>query len=56
MRSGDRTRTYSFKSCLDVCPIHMRGVEVIATVAGGPSMAVDHGTFSCVMTDVTECD
>lgn len=48
--------TYSAKSCLDVCPIKMRGVNVTATVAGGPSLSVDHGTFSCVATDVTECD
>jgi len=48
--------SYNFKSCLDVCPIHMRGVQVTATVAGGPSLAVDRGTFSCVATDVTECD
>ena len=47
--------TYSFKSCLDVCPIHMHGVSVTATVPGGPSLAVDRGTFSCVVTDVTEC-
>jgi polygalacturonase len=49
------TSTYQFKSCLDVCPIHMRNVSVTATVAGGPSLSVDHGTFSCVNTDVTEC-
>jgi len=48
--------TYSFKSCLDVCPIQMSGVNVTATVAGGPSLSVDHGTFSCVTTDVTECN
>src|SRR6185503_11117061 len=47
---------YSWKSCLDVCPIQMTGVNVTATVAGGPSLSVDHGTFSCVATDVTECD
>jgi hypothetical protein len=47
--------TFAFKSCLDVCPIHMRGVSVTATVAGSPSLAVDRGTFSCVATDVTEC-
>lgn len=47
--------TYQFKSCLDVCPIQMTGVNVTATVAGGPSLSVDHGTFSCVQTDVTEC-
>jgi hypothetical protein len=46
---------YRFKSCLDVCPIDMRGVNVTATVPGGPSLAVDHGAFSCVATDVTEC-
>jgi hypothetical protein len=49
------TSTYNFKSCLDVCPIDMRGVNVTATVPGGPSLSVDRGTFSCVMTDVTEC-
>jgi polygalacturonase len=49
------TSTYDFKSCLDVCPIKMRGVSVTPTVAGGPALAVDHGTFSCVATDVTEC-
>ena len=48
--------TFSAKSCLDVCPIHMTGVNVTATVAGGPSLAVDHGTFSCVLTDVAECN
>ena len=48
--------TYSAKSCLDVCPIHMTGVHVTATVPGGPSLSVDRGTFSCVATDVTECD
>jgi polygalacturonase len=47
--------TFQFKSCLDVCPIQMTGVNVTATVAGGPSLSVDNGTFSCVMTDVTEC-
>ena len=47
--------TYNFKSCLDVCPIQMTGVHVTATVPGGPSLAVDRGTFSCVATDVTEC-
>lgn len=47
--------TYNFKSCLDVCPIKMRGVNVTSTVAGGPSLSVDRGTFSCVATDVTEC-
>jgi len=48
--------TYSFKSCLDVCPIHMTDVNVTATVAGGPALSVDHGTFSCVATDVTACN
>jgi polygalacturonase len=48
--------TYAWKSCLDVCPIDMTGVNVTATVAGGPSLSVDHGTFSCVVTDVTECN
>jgi hypothetical protein len=48
--------TYSAKSCLDVCPISMTNVSVTATVAGGPSLAMDHGTFSCVATDVTECN
>jgi hypothetical protein len=48
--------TFSAKSCLDVCPIQMTGVNVTATVAGGPSLAVDHGTFSCVVTDVAECN
>jgi polygalacturonase len=48
--------TYNFKSCLDVCPIKMTGVHVTATVPGGPSVAVDHGTFSCVSSSVTECD
>jgi hypothetical protein len=47
--------TYNAKSCLDVCPIHMSGVHVTATVAGAPSLSVDRGTFSCVTTDVTEC-
>ena len=47
--------TYRAKSCLDVCPIHMTGVQVTATAAGGPSLALDDGTFSCVVTDVTEC-
>lgn len=47
--------TYSFKSCLDVCPIEMRGVHVTPTVAGNPALDVDRGTFSCVATDVTEC-
>jgi polygalacturonase len=47
--------TYNVKSCLDVCPIHMSGVHVTATVAGAPSLSVDRGTFSCVTTDVTEC-
>jgi polygalacturonase len=47
--------TYSFKSCLDVCPIQMTGVHVSATVAGGPSLAVDQGSFACVATDVAEC-
>lgn len=47
--------TFNAKSCLDVCPIHMRGVQVTATVAGGPSLSIDRGTFSCVATDVTEC-
>ena len=46
---------YGFKSCLDVCPIEMRGVSVTATASGAPSLAVDRGTFSCVATDVTEC-
>jgi len=49
------TSTYNAKSCLDVCPIHMKGVRVTATVAGGPSLAVDRGTFACVATDVAEC-
>jgi hypothetical protein len=48
--------TFAAQSCLDVCPIHMTGVNVTATVAGGPSLAVDHGTFSCVVTDVAECN
>jgi polygalacturonase len=47
--------TFGFKSCLDVCPIEMRGVSVTATAPGAPSLAVDRGTFSCVATDVTEC-
>jgi hypothetical protein len=47
--------TYSFKSCLDVCPIEMRGVSVTATSTASPSLAVDRGTFSCVLTDVTAC-
>jgi polygalacturonase len=47
--------TFNAKTCLDVCPIHMRGVTVTATVPGSPSLAVDRGTFSCVLTDVTEC-
>ena len=47
--------TYSFKSCLDVCPIDMRGVHVTPTVAGNPVLDVDRGSFSCVATDVTEC-
>jgi polygalacturonase len=49
------TSTYNAKSCLDVCPIQMRGVNVTATVPGGPSLSVQRGTFSCVATDVTEC-
>ena len=48
--------TYSWKGCLDVCPIQMTGVNVTATVAGGPSLSVDHGTFSCIATDVTACN
>ena len=48
--------TFKFKSCLDVCPIQMTGVNVTATVPGGPSLSVDSGTFSCVQTDVTECN
>ena len=48
--------TYSHKSCLDVCPIRMTGVHVTATVPGGPSLSVDRGTFSCVATDVTQCN
>jgi polygalacturonase len=47
--------TYNAKSCLDVCPIHMSDVNVTATVPGGPSLSVDRGSFSCVLTDVTEC-
>jgi len=47
---------FNAKSCLDVCPIRMRGVSVTATVAGGPSLSVDRGTFSCVATDVRECN
>jgi hypothetical protein len=47
--------TYSFKSCLDVCPIDMRGVHVTPTVAGNPALDVDRGSFSCVATDVTAC-
>jgi polygalacturonase len=50
------TSTYNAKSCLDVCPIKMTGVRVTATVPGGPSLAVDRGSFSCVSSDVTECD
>lgn len=50
------TSTFNTKSCLDVCPIHMSGVSVTATVAGGPSLSVDRGTFSCVVTDVAECN
>jgi polygalacturonase len=49
------TSTYNAKSCLDVCPIQMRGVNVTATVPGGPSLSVHRGNFSCVATDVTEC-
>jgi polygalacturonase len=49
------TSTYNAKSCLDVCPIEMRGVNVTATVPGGPSLSVHRGNFSCVATDVTEC-
>jgi hypothetical protein len=48
--------TYNVKSCLDVCPIKMSGVNVTATVPGGPSLSVDRGTFSCVASDVTECN
>jgi hypothetical protein len=48
--------TYNAKSCLDVCPIRMTDVSVTATVPGGPSLSVDHGTFSCVTTDVAECN
>jgi polygalacturonase len=50
------TSTFNAKSCLDVCPIKMKGVSVTATVPGGPSLSVDHGTFSCVATDVAECN
>jgi polygalacturonase len=48
--------TFNAKSCLDVCPIKMTGVSVTATVPGGPSLSVDRGTFSCVATDVAECN
>lgn len=48
--------TYDFKSCLDVCPIKMKRVNVTATVPGGPSLSVNRGTFSCVASDVTVCD
>jgi polygalacturonase len=50
------TSTYNFKSCLDVCPIQMTGVNVTATVAASPPLSVGDGTFSCVMTDVTACN
>jgi hypothetical protein len=46
---------FDFKTCLDVCPIHMTNVHVTATVPGGPSLDVGSGTFSCVATDVTQC-
>jgi hypothetical protein len=49
------TSTFNAKSCLDVCPIQMRGVSVTATVPGGPQLSVDRDSFSCVATDVTEC-
>jgi len=48
--------TYDASSCLDVCPIKMTSVHVTATVPGDPSLATDHGTFSCVTSDVTECN
>jgi len=40
------TSTFNAKSCLDVCPIKMKGVSVTATVPGGPSLSVNKGTFS----------
>jgi polygalacturonase len=48
--------TYSFKTCLDVCPIQMTNVNVTGTVAGNPALRVEQGTFSCVATDVTQCN